>query len=148
MSAVKRRVFNVLTVVSLVFCVTTATLWVRSYHSPLALNARDSFSITHRDPLWWIISNPGAAVLCRQTGRDWTGRQLARLNLLGIQFGGSQGRTGDTIWNLRLPYWFLTAVTLVLPLLSVHRHWRAPRRRRGIECSVCGYDLRATPDRL
>jgi hypothetical protein len=49
--------------------------------------------------------------------------------------------------NLEVPNWFLAAALAVLPLWRFaggirRRRWKA----RGL-CSVCGYDLRATPDR-
>jgi hypothetical protein len=143
----KRRLFNMLAAASLVLCVASVVLWVRSYRSLASLGDHDSVTFTYRDPRWWIISYPGVAVLCRQTGKDWTGHDLPHVHMLGIDFGGSQGPTGDTIWNLRLPYWLLTAVTLVLPPLSMHRRWKTRHRQRGNECCVCGYDLRATPNR-
>jgi hypothetical protein len=46
-----------------------------------------------------------------------------------------------------VPYWFLAAVTGVLPLLQLVRALRRrARRRRGL-CVHCGYDLRETSGR-
>jgi hypothetical protein len=143
----KRRLFNLLAAVSLVLCVAAVTLWIRSYRSLVSLSDHDRISFTDRDPLWWIIFYPGEAVLCRQTGSDWTGRELRGFRMIGIQFGGMQGRTGDKVWNLRLPCWLLVAATLVLPLLFARRHWTERQRQLGNACPTCGYDLRATPER-
>lgn len=48
---------------------------------------------------------------------------------------------------LIVPDWFLTAVSLPLPLIWLTMRWK--RRRRGrptAVCATCGYDLRATPE--
>jgi hypothetical protein len=48
---------------------------------------------------------------------------------------------------VNVPYWFTAAIG-ALPMLLLVRAERRRRRRivRG-GCAVCGYDLRATPDR-
>jgi hypothetical protein len=48
---------------------------------------------------------------------------------------------------ISVPYWFIALLSLPLPLLALSR-WRRERRiaREGL-CPVCGYDLRASPDR-
>jgi hypothetical protein len=47
------------------------------------------------------------------------------------------------IRELALPYWFLFAISLVLPI----RWWLKARRTLPGCCTVCGYDLRASKDR-
>jgi hypothetical protein len=49
-------------------------------------------------------------------------------------------------WQVVVPFWAICALTAPWPLISV---WRCRRRRRFVAgcCQVCGYDLRATPDR-
>lgn len=67
---------------------------------------------------------------------------------------------GDNTWNsgvfsgtreiaVRVPYWLLLAATGALPIARLLLH---PRRRRAARaaaglCVICGYDLRASPDR-
>jgi hypothetical protein len=49
-----------------------------------------------------------------------------------------------------IPHWLLVVLTMPLPtywFLKLHRSARRARRVRSGLCLVCGYDLRATPDR-
>jgi hypothetical protein len=137
--------------ISLLLLIATIVFWWRSYgKGKLTLGDRDSISFTHDDPVYWVIMYPGEAVFCRQTGREWDGRDLAHFHFLGIEFGGSQGPTGDMLWNLHVPFWMLTVLTAVLPVIGLWS-WRQERKRRRREragcCPRCGYDLRATPTR-
>jgi len=61
-------------------------------------------------------------------------------------------RTSD--WDGRVPTWLVFALTALpssIPLtILTRRSWRAWKRRQKLReglCLVCGYDLRATPDR-
>ena len=72
----------------------------------------------------------------------WTGPFLV---------GSGKGRImlqfddGHWVIHQAIPYWALVGF---LGALSVSLLWRVTRPRRAPgRCSVCGYDLRATPDR-
>ena len=146
----RRRVFTMLAGVSLVLFVATVVLWVRSYRRLTSISDADSFSFTHSEPLYWIITGKGHAVLCRQIGRNWEGHELPGFHFVGISFGGTRGTDGSMVWNLVLPLWLIVTCLLVLPFARLE-FWRRDRRRYWREsqrlCHVCGYDLRATPDR-
>jgi hypothetical protein len=50
-------------------------------------------------------------------------------------------------WSVFVPHGAVVAMLSVPPLLAAFRTGRARRRRRAGGCPVCGYDVRATPDR-
>ena len=57
--------------------------------------------------------------------------------------------TGDS-YGARFPYWVafaLTAIPALPGLFAFARRRRAKARRAACLCPLCGYDLRATPDR-
>jgi len=59
------------------------------------------------------------------------------------------GRNGGTTNGsyVAVPIWFLLLVFGVLPGRAVVRWWRERRRASAGTCRVCGYDLRASPER-
>jgi hypothetical protein len=100
---------------------------------------------------------------CRSFPVDGDWRPLApdarsKLARFGISFEVYDGRVPlpgwDSDWSqtetLCLPYWLAASALLLLSAPGVRialRTWR--RRRRSLHnlCVVCGYDLRATPER-
>jgi hypothetical protein len=167
---VKRRLLNLLTLVSLLLFVAVTALWVRSYWF------RDDATVMHRGRLLGFGSGRGTCNF------EWTGRwpvdasrwhhRSRRIPPIsggwtwGHAWRATFGRFGYELTvvqvappgdptpplpvpyqHLWLPHWFLAAVAGLLP------GWRAvslvrSRRRagRGL-CPSCGYDLRATPGR-
>jgi hypothetical protein len=140
----KRRLLNVLAVVAVLALVPIAVLWARSYRFPKNRTG-ESLSFTRSDPLWWVVSYRGTLTLCRQNGKDW-GEEFGDIEALGFGFGGLSGPNGS-LWNLRVPYWFVSAALLVPPAAWVVATRRARRMRRGGRCAACGYDLRASEGR-
>jgi hypothetical protein len=64
--------------------------------------------------------------------------------------GGSRGawaHGGRRMWIIWVPYWLPALLTAALPAEAIYRIIRQRRRRSAGQCKVCGYDLRATPDR-
>jgi len=57
--------------------------------------------------------------------------------------GGRQARG----YLLQVPIWSLLVLTGLLPFSWLARRWMARRRQKAGVCPLCGYDLRATPDR-
>src|SRR5688572_23004360 len=91
----KWRILTFASVLSLLLGVAVCVLWVRSHRTPPNhVAGRDVFNITHEDPRYWFISNPGRLTLCRQEGRNWD-HSLKEHKLLGLRFGGLWGSDGS-----------------------------------------------------
>jgi 4-amino-4-deoxy-L-arabinose transferase-like glycosyltransferase len=81
---------------------------------------------------------------------DFDASSPTRFNFFGMVFSKklrSCYDSSDTLDFVSLPMWMVAAPAAVLPLIRLRRGWRARRRRVEGLCLVCGYDLRATPDR-
>jgi len=162
----KRRLFNVLSGASLVLCVATIGIWVRSYSISDVVTCeepgRDSPWVIH--VLWasrgrvafgndfvgvhsWDVNDGGPT-----TSRYWMFEQMPAeplrphdepISILGwLGFFYEQGQAHGENWVV--PIWFITLLTAVPSLIRV-RH-RLTQNPAG-HCICCGYDLRATPDR-
>jgi hypothetical protein len=70
----------------------------------------------------------------------------AQPGVLGFQFRRNDTPPNRTLM-IAVPFWFLAAITGVLPAAWGVRLVRASHRQRASLCASCGYDLRATPDR-
>ena len=140
----RRRLFNLVALLSLAVLAAAVTLWVRSYQFP-ENRVGESFNFRRTDPRWWVISHRGTATLCRQNGREW-GKEFGKVEGLGFRFGGLKGPEGS-LWNLAVPYWFITAASLPAPALWLRRLSRGRRRQDRRLCVACGYDLRASRER-
>ncbi len=66
---------------------------------------------------------------------------------LGFQHISGRLRDGSVAHQFSLPHYAIAMVAAFLPAMWVLRQFRSRRRRLGGLCSVCGYDLRASPER-
>jgi hypothetical protein len=163
---------NTATIVSLLLCVATVALWVRSrwlvdYVTVLDLQTFEGMFCSHHDGLklmpkhrhslvgepypstygWVVMSVPvpnADPVIRPEYGRYAYGFGWER-RTLRIQWGG--GSYTDELYGLLLPHWAAVVVTAALPLSVTAARRRARRRTQLGLCPACGYDLRATPDR-
>jgi hypothetical protein len=99
---------------------------------------------------WWEHDTPRVFAMPQRRG-------LRRWSLAGIvvaQFPHDQvrlwiraGFDGEALRIVRVPYWLPTVAFVLLSAASVN--WAMRRQRAQVPglCAVCGYDLRATPDR-
>jgi hypothetical protein len=156
-----RRLFTILSALSLLLCVAVCLLWVRSYW------VNDSFACaTAVGGSRAVGSNSGHLVLMRQSltagstarvttptgyrsaaaGRDG-GSMRPSWSFLGFRYTGLRF-FGVVAEALEVPYWAVALPTAAFPLTLLYvRRFRHMRRRRLALCPSCGYDLRATPGR-
>jgi hypothetical protein len=137
-----RRVFMVLPALSLVLCMGTCALWVRSFRPTVRAADADALDLTHGEPYYWLVANRGRLTFCRQAGKDWD-QPKPVFRLLGIEFAGSWVGKSSLV-NLFIPFWMLAGATALPPIISLRR-WLKRRGLRGREragrCAVCGYNL-------
>ena len=160
-----RRLFTLLSALSLLLCVASVAVWVRGYW------VRDEVTVWRYPPGrrqqtviagfpgcvyfgrcdWPAVASGGTA----RTGWDsrpqhgrWDGGfggwpvrwQFARFVWVGFDRPGAWDRL------LVIPLWCPTALFAVAPIGTVVAWRRRRRGRREGLCPRCGYDLRATPD--
>jgi hypothetical protein len=169
-----RRLFNFITLVSLLMCLAATVLWVRSYWS--------SDSIIREGPAETLVgSESGQLVLNRSypgeagraTAPGWrfqtfptpereefvytNGRQF-RYRALGFEIASYRPIphtmwasgipfTSVRYWTAGVPHWFAVGVLALPPALWLRRRQRRRHARRAGLCASCGYDLRASPGR-
>jgi hypothetical protein len=165
----QRRQFSTLSLACLLATVALSGLGVASrwrafvvsvqrHDDPPALPASASF----RSPVWpmplpttWdaLIVSRGDVMLVRRRSRmlwEAPGPNVsASVDPTFGPFGLTWERTTwpEAEWTISAPAWALALLPLALALLLHRRHRARLRREEANLCRVCGYDLRATPDR-
>ena len=176
MKRLRRIIFNAMTVLSLLLCVATVGLWVRSYRHRERVGVRwsDERSLGHSNiHLTWESSRLGIHHAYRHSFDRKTFDDVLKLNerwdfgeneyaeLLdwrssvrnrhGFGFMRESGTitTGspDIGWSFMVPFWFPSLIWAVAPLHWLYRRRLTHRLSGKTLCQSCGYDLRATPDR-
>ena len=162
----KRRLFNLVALLSLLLFAAAVVLWVLSYvrHDNFVHVApRHVENVTSKRgrvfvQLYWrakaIPVPPRYAV-----GWVWNrlfldvdypeARSLRGWRRLGFDLHNyvSTGPDGQVIRDIAVPYWFLCLIALAVPVQWFRTRRKAGTRRRDGFCPKCGYDLRATPGR-
>lgn len=154
----RSRFFTLIAAISLVICIMTTALWVRSYYILDAVDWSTShgragfFTIQGRIAYGAVTLGPTyprkviqglsyrttavgysfSVNMMRPSWTSWTGFALARIR-----------QTGFSAWDIRVPYWLPLLLSAIAPILWYRRRHRYPRGA----CQQCGYDLRASPDR-
>jgi hypothetical protein len=121
----KRRLFHAMTVMSAVLCVAATAEW-----------------FAHPAGEHWHITVDSASPQGPPTQNNW---ELILSG--GASFSWYSNRwTRWTIRQLTVPYWAVVVASSVAPGLWLTLKKREAKNSAG-RCKVCGYDLRATPDR-
>jgi hypothetical protein len=149
-----RRLFTIASAISLLLCLATAALWVRSYfradiligrsnHGTLIFQSEELASFRGRILLWRGYA-PGP-----EQSHDWNYSVSNPYELGGD--GPFDCFNTNGIVGILFPHWSLATLFALLPtwrLISaiLRTRRRAKRQRLGL-CPTCGYDLRASPER-
>src|SRR5258706_3035630 len=165
MKRLRRIIFNVLTALSLLLCVATAGLWVRSYTTQDTVyrdnntyGIRRILSATEGHLMIARINIVERFRLGRTVRREakWSyesvppgGEFVFDTPITDARFAGFSYRRGELeqYWDccvVVVPFW---AITLALAMLPAIRLRKLRRRWSPGCCPTCSYDLRATPDR-
>jgi hypothetical protein len=161
----RRRLFTAVSVVSLLLCVATLALWVRSYHrlDRASYLERSSLSIDVQSIRGQIevvhgftspTGTPGLSYDSLSSTDFKSSREVIRDSPSGYDFPtiallgfGYMHIESSPAWWAWFPHWFLALLFAILPALHLRATIRSRRRHRIGHCPTCGYDLRATPQR-
>lgn len=169
-----RIVFNTFTVVMLLLGVAAAGFWARSYwvedtirseqrrgyvETKLVFDSAAGEVMVVRHWYHWEYLSDDAPIKREPDYRrfGWEPDEHPRRWAHGMNQPGLWDRIGFnveisrsptyTFYRLVVPYWFVVLVLAVVPAGRFLIAWRRRRQRSAGHCVVCGYDLRATPDR-
>ena len=139
-----RRLFNLLTLLSLLLCVAAVALCVRIYVKA------DFVGYKRPEGGLALISVRGAAWIgCGQSYnvpefyfRSDAASRWGVSDSAWWPFDWVHDRAKGT-WSAVIPHWLGLAFAAPAAVMLMRRHGR----RRPGHCPTCGYDLRATPDR-
>ena len=143
---VKHALFNASALLSLLLCVGVVALYVRAF------TCRDEFktSILRHDCIIATFPHHAHVILASSSA--------VHAFPSSIRYGLSQypsrakylePRLSSTglYWAISIPFWLPMLITVAIPLWVAAGQWRRRRRAGAGLCPMCGYDLRATPDR-
>jgi hypothetical protein len=155
MKRARQWLFNSVAVISLLLCLAINAMWVVSFKHGSAVSYANR---PHSSPqkIRWIYASHG---------RIWFGYGENFASVLGMTYqwttldshavicthnfaGFGYTRFGELhqMSGIVVPYWFVSLATASTPLIWMYRRKTLTRGEPGC-CNICGYDLRATPDR-
>lgn len=171
-----RWLFNLAAGASLLVALLICIFWIRSRWSSDSLRYHATNPATHRLDAYLISEAGGmtlgrkifywppeaqtaAMTLVNRTRRAYTwqfdSRPVPPAGVLYMRLGFNwfsaidlkmvPGATSKEA-RLFIPYWALLLATLITPIAWILHRRRQRNAQPGI-CKICGYDLRATPDR-
>jgi hypothetical protein len=160
----RRRLFTLAAAISLILCLATAVVWLRSYYVMdyvRLFQGRSGITTSLGQVYVWGYGRRFSVRSTDRTTRRFVPEQRfiwhrdggapERLSLDGPHYlGFALPVAGTNDWQIiAFPHWFLTLLFAIAPtywfFFAPHRR-RAKRAKLGL-CPTCGYDLRASPDR-
>ena len=152
-----RRLFTLLSALSLLLFVAVALLWVRSYRRmdvvlyvlPPDLGNEGCY-LSSRSGRIWLYHYRSAGVDRQPTGVSRKSWDVAAkpMYIPPEAFYARRGRGPTGVSDqLMAPHYAVALALLVAPVSAALLHRRRRRRARPGLCPSCGYDLRATPGR-
>jgi hypothetical protein len=96
---------------------------------------------------WYVVSNPNypihptAAEVDHQLFVGYVAVARLTTPVAGYPIGTIE------LWSISLQYWFLYVLFAIAPAWCAAAILHKRRKKQAGFCTVCGYDLRATPDR-
>jgi hypothetical protein len=155
----RRRLFALLSALSLLLCVATCVLWVRSYLGSDYVSLTTGFDNTYPafSQRYWIkeytveAASGRVRIQSRRLRSEYPPSQstwhLSWSSDPHLGFGAYLGGGKHTVARYVFPLWWPVMVTGLMPTLFVFTRRHRNRRFGNSFCARCGYDLRATPDR-
>ena len=166
----KRRLVTLAAATSLLLCIVTVVLWIRSYWRYDEAGRYETRDDTYRT---WTVrsvlgeldyrqSHSGPYEPALEPERGWSyasdlvspTQTLKAAQALPGRSGTSRflgfGFVHNEIWGDRviaIPHWFIVLLFAILPALRLRAAIRSRRHGLAGLCPTCSYDLRATPDR-
>jgi hypothetical protein len=163
--AMRQLLFNLLAILSLAMCLFASVLWLRGliwydefrYRVGPGLESCSNFILESTpNQLHFVWDHYTYPPPSRQIFLEISHLDRRNYGYIDRMFGFESswhlepmGISGlhEVLRKVTFPTWLLALVCAVLPVIAAIRLKRARSRARRGHCSVCGYDLRATPDR-
>jgi hypothetical protein len=137
----RRRLFNIVTALSLLLCAGMLAMWVRSFlPTHLRFQAKQGRLVVYANEMPDAAFEQVMGILGTPMAIPW---DWERLGVAKVQMS----YFGHQTLILAVSFFWLAGAFATLPAWWVIDRWRRQRRGRGHRCVRCGYDLRATPDR-
>jgi hypothetical protein len=161
-----RILLNALTTLSLLLCLASAVVWVRSYWRLDEVTWDQAAGPGADGSFFEFLCGGGGAAIRVGSSRPllatwegsggwhwwrWYGNRPRFAGGWGANRWGfnydSREDPGVRWWAVVFPLWLPTIFFALLPLARLALSIRRRRRNRKGRCKNCGYDLRATPER-
>lgn len=146
-----RRIFNILSAVSLVLCLAVGVCWVRSYwrfDTLIWTKGTRYLAVQSREGYFVFLQQPNGTVQgWRFSDQPLTKRGISKVvNSLGFRTHAGIMTSKGLVRDAIVPMWFPTLVLAIGSIGIVRKVFGAGAHPAG-HCRKCGYDLRASEGR-